>query len=85
MNRVVSVSEAKAQLSRLLRAVEAGEEIIIARRGAPVARLIPVQRHHPGEWTGLFGVSEAAFDALDKPMSEEEIAAFERIDPKLGI
>lgn len=85
MNRVFSVSEAKAQLSRLLRAVERGEDIVIARRGAPVARLSPVQRHQPGEWAGLFGVSEDALDALAAPASEEEIAAFERIDPKLGI
>lgn len=85
MNRVVCVSEAKAQLSRLLRAVETGEDIVIARRGAPVARLIPVQRHRPGEWAGLFGVSEDALDALAEPMSRAKIAAFERIDPKLGI
>ncbi len=85
MTRTVSVSEAKAQLSRLLRAVEAGEDITIARRGAPVARLIPVQRHQPGEWKGLFGLTEADHEALLAPMSEEEIAAFERIDPKLGV
>jgi prevent-host-death family protein len=85
MNRVVSVSEAKAQLSRLLRAVETGEDIVIARRGVPVARLIPVQRHQPGEWAGLFDVSEDALDALAESMSEAEIAALERIDPQLGI
>lgn len=35
----VNVQEAKAQLSRLLAAVERGEEVIIARRGRPIARL----------------------------------------------
>lgn len=84
MNRVVSVSEAKTQLSRLLRAVETGEDIVIARRGAPVARLIPVQRHQPGEWRDI-ALTEADHEALLAPMSEEEIASFERIDPKLGI
>jgi len=37
----VQIAEAKAHLSALLERVEAGEEIIIARRGKPVARLIP--------------------------------------------
>jgi len=37
----VQIAEAKAHLSALVERVEAGEEIIIARRGKPVARLIP--------------------------------------------
>jgi prevent-host-death family protein len=40
----VQIAEAKAHLSALLEKVEAGEEIIIARRGKPVARLIPEPR-----------------------------------------
>ncbi|MDE2752783.1 MAG: type II toxin-antitoxin system prevent-host-death family antitoxin, partial [Gemmatimonadota bacterium] len=36
----VNVHEAKTHLSRLLARVEAGEEVIIARRGRPVARLV---------------------------------------------
>ena len=40
---VVNVHQAKTQLSRLLARVEAGEEIVIARRGNPVARLVPCQ------------------------------------------
>jgi len=39
--RQVQIAEAKAHLSALIEQVEAGEEIIIARRGKPVARLIP--------------------------------------------
>lgn len=38
----VGVHEAKTHLSRLLERVEAGEEIVIERRGRPVARLCPV-------------------------------------------
>ena len=40
----VNVYEAKTQLSKLLERVEAGEEIVIARHGKPVARLVPEQR-----------------------------------------
>jgi prevent-host-death family protein len=39
--RTVNVHDAKTQLSALLAAVEAGEEIVIARSGEPVARLVP--------------------------------------------
>jgi prevent-host-death family protein len=38
----VGLSEAKVHLSRLLRRVEAGEEVIIARAGKPVAKLVPI-------------------------------------------
>ncbi len=40
--KVVNVHEAKTHLSRLLERVDAGEEIVIARNGKPVARLVPV-------------------------------------------
>jgi prevent-host-death family protein len=38
--RKVALAEAKAQLSALLDAVEAGEEVVITRRGRPVARVV---------------------------------------------
>lgn len=38
--RMVGLAEAKAQLSALLDAVEAGDEVVITRRGQPVARLV---------------------------------------------
>ena len=41
--RVINVYEAKTHLSRLLAAVAAGEEIVIARAGKPLAKLVPYQ------------------------------------------
>jgi len=38
-----TVAEAKAHLSRLLASVEAGESVVITRRGHPVAELVPRQ------------------------------------------
>lgn len=38
--RIVNVHEAKSTLSRLIEAVEAGEDVTIARAGRPVARLV---------------------------------------------
>ncbi len=43
MARIVNVHEAKTNLSRLLVEVAEGNEIVIARAGEPVARLVPVQ------------------------------------------
>jgi prevent-host-death family protein len=45
----VSVHEAKTHLSRLLQRVEAGEEVVIARGGEPIARLVPVRARLPRE------------------------------------
>ena len=39
----VSVSDAKAQLTDLVKRAEAGDEIVLTRHGQPVARLVPVQ------------------------------------------
>jgi prevent-host-death family protein len=48
--------EAKTHFSRLVERVEAGEEILIARAGRPVARLVPLQARTrervPGRWRG---------------------------------
>jgi len=44
---VVNVHEAKTHLSRLLARVEAGERIVIARAGRPIAVLSPVERTTP--------------------------------------
>ena len=44
MSAIVSTHEAKTQLSRLLTRVAAGEEIVIARSGKPIARLVAVSQ-----------------------------------------
>jgi prevent-host-death family protein len=39
----VNILEAKNRLSQLIKSAEAGEEVVIANRGEPVARLVPVR------------------------------------------
>ena len=39
----VNILEAKNRLSQLIKSVRAGEEVVIANRGVPVARLVPVR------------------------------------------
>lgn len=50
MTRTVYVHEAKTKLSKLLATVEAGEEVLIARRGKPVARLVKYERPERAPW-----------------------------------
>ena len=75
MTRVLNVHEAKTHLSRLLKRVAAGEEVIIAKAGRPVARLIPFAR--PGK--RILGMDEGKvwiapdFDELPPDL----LAAFE--------
>ncbi|MNL50271.1 hypothetical protein D3C87_1732730 [compost metagenome] len=64
---VVNVHQAKTQLSRLLERAEAGEDVLIARAGKPVARLIPFRAEQPsrvpGVWRGKIKVAPD-FDEL---------------------
>ena len=62
--RMVNVHRAKTELSRLLEAVEAGETVVIARAGVPVARLVAIRPDErvPGRLTGRILIRED-FDA----------------------
>ena len=54
----VNILEAKNQLSQLVKRAQAGEEIVIANRGQPVARLVPAERvpaHDEASAAGLCG------------------------------
>ena len=42
----VGIHEAKTQLSKLIPAALAGEEIIITKAGQPLVKLVPVQQEH---------------------------------------
>ncbi len=72
----VNVHQAKTQLSRLLARVQAGEEVVIARRGEPVARLVgckPRGRRQPDVLKGKLVVPDSFFD----PLPEEELKRWE--------
>ena len=72
----VNVHEAKTNLSRLLVQVEAGEEVVIARNGKPVARLVRCHRggkRQPDTLKGQIIIDDSFFD----PLPEEELAAWE--------
>lgn len=72
----VNVHEAKTHLSRLLAQVEAGEDVVIARNGKPVAKLVQIrQRGKPvfGSMKGLIELDDSFFD----PLPEEELRLWE--------
>ena len=76
--QTVNIHAAKTQLSRLIEAVEAGEEIIIARAGKPVARLVPVVPASlaPRRLGGLEGRFTVP-DDFDTMCADEILALFE--------
>ena len=74
----VNVHQAKTQLSQLLHRVEAGEEVIIARAGKPIARLVAFQAGSTDRPLGIdAGVVRIAPD-FDAPLPEEPLDDFER-------
>jgi prevent-host-death family protein len=64
---MVNIYEAKTNLSRLLDQVASGEEVVIARAGKPVARLVAYHEddrpREPGYWRGKVKISDD-FDEL---------------------
>jgi prevent-host-death family protein len=73
----VNTHEAKTHFSRLIDRVIQGEEIVIARAGRPVAKLVPLAprtaRRLPGSARGLIKVGPD----FDAPLPDEVRRAFE--------
>ena len=72
----VGIHQAKTHLSRLLRRVAAGEEIVIAKGGKPVARLVPVEPPESRSLGRDKGILQIP-DDFDAPFSDEILADFE--------
>jgi len=74
---VITIHDAKTNLSRLIKKASAGEEIIIARGDKPVARLVPLGeakgKRQPGSLKGKLHVGPEFF----APLPLEELAAWE--------
>jgi prevent-host-death family protein len=73
VTKIVNMHEAKSNLSRLVEEAEAGEDIVLARAGKPVVRLVPVRatkRRQLGCWRGKVTMSED----FDAPLSSEHLA-----------
>ena len=70
----IDMHEAESQLSRLVERAAGGEEIVIARAGRPVARLVAYRegggKRVPGRWKGRIAIH----DDFDGPLPEELVA-----------
>ena len=77
---MVNIHEAKTHLSRLLEAVERGDDVIIARAGKPVARLVPVRSRRtrqPGAWRGRITIA----DDFDETPAEVVAGFHDEVEP----
>ena len=80
-DQLFNLYEAKTQLSKLVDRAASGEEIVIAKDGRPLARLVPfdgkLARREPGAWRGKMRIS-ADFDA---PLPDDLLDAFDGDEP----
>ena len=76
MKKEVNTHQAKTQLSKLLRRVAAGEEVVIANRGVPVARLLPVAPAKKRN-LGAYGDRIKIADDFNAPLPDEIQDLFE--------
>lgn len=77
--RIANITEAKAQLSRLVDAALAGEEVVISRAGRPLVRLTVVELdQRPRDLTRAFWAGRVHIgDDFDAPLPEDVLRAFE--------
>ncbi len=76
MARIVNMHEAKTTLSKLVERAEAGEEIVLARAGHPVARILPVRdarKRRLGRWKGRVFM----FADFDAPLGAGDLALWQ--------
>ena len=76
MTRTYNIHEAKTHFSKLIERARQGEDIIVAKAGTPMVRLVPVEaprkRRKPGSARGMFTMS----DDFDDPLPEDMLKAF---------
>ena len=80
----INLSEAKAHLSELVERASGGEEIIIAKAGRPLARLMPIEsppRRVGDRPLGIFARQMEMLPGFDDPLPEDILRAFNGEDP----
>lgn len=74
MTITMNVAEAKAKLSELLDAAAAGDDVVIARAGTPIARLVPIAEPASRR---LGFIPLTVDDALFAPLTDDELEGWE--------
>jgi prevent-host-death family protein len=75
--KTVNIHEAKTHLSRLLKQVEDGNEVLIARGGQPVARLVPYNAQPGRRMLGNDRQTVRIADDFDAPLPDDLLADFD--------
>lgn len=73
----LNIHAAKTHLSRLIEDIAEGEEVIIAKAGKPVARLVPIGKAPGRRKLGILKGRLRVPADFDAPLPDEVIAAFE--------
>jgi prevent-host-death family protein len=77
---LVNIHAAKTHLSRLVERAAAGEEIIIAKNGKPLAKLVPYREEKAPRVLGSMRGQIWIADDFDDPLPDDLLAAFEGED-----
>lgn len=75
--QTINIHEAKTHLSRLVEDVAAGEEVIIAKAGRPVARLVALEKPAGRRKLGILAGEMVIPDNFDAPLPDDVLADFE--------
>jgi prevent-host-death family protein len=75
--KIINIYDAKTQLSRLLREVAAGEDIVIAKDGTPLARLIPFEQEGEVRELGIARDRIQVSDDFDAPLPPDVQRGFD--------
>jgi prevent-host-death family protein len=79
--RTVNIHEAKTHLSRLIEDASGGQEVVIAKAGKPVARLVAARRVRAQRKLGVLAGKFAVPADFDSPLPDAVIAEFEARAP----
>jgi len=75
--RTVNIHEAKTHFSKLIDAVEHGEQVLIAKAGKPAAKLIPIAAEKPKRQIGVLKGKIRIAKDFDAPLPDDILAKFE--------
>ena len=77
MSSVINIHEAKTNLSRIVDEVAAGAEVVIAKAGKPMARLVPLEPTPRRKQLGLLKGKIVVPDDFNEPLDDSALAGFE--------
>lgn len=75
--KTVNIHDAKTHFSRLIKLVESGDEVVIARGGRPIARLVPYAAQTRRRMLGADSETVGIADDFDAPLADDLLDDFD--------